>query len=99
MAARAGHSVEVLLRVYAKCLDDGEAIANKRIDAALHAVWCVIPRTAPRDPPDQARCTPAGRDPIPRISRDQRRRVAFGGIWLHGLETIQGGRGVTDLVF
>jgi integrase len=35
VAERAGHSVEVLLRVYAKCLDDGEAVANKRIDAAL----------------------------------------------------------------
>ena len=35
VAARAGHSVEVLLRVYAKCLDDGENIANSRIDAAL----------------------------------------------------------------
>jgi hypothetical protein len=33
----AGHSVEVLLRVYAKCLDDGEDIANTRIDAALKA--------------------------------------------------------------
>lgn len=38
VAARAGHSVEVLLRVYAKCLDDGETIANQRIDSALHAV-------------------------------------------------------------
>jgi integrase len=35
VAERAGHSVEVLLRVYAKCLDDGEGIANTRIDAAL----------------------------------------------------------------
>ena len=35
VADRAGHSVEVLLRVYAKCLDDGEATANKRIEAAL----------------------------------------------------------------
>ena len=35
VAERAGHSVEVLLRVYAKCLDDGEEIANTRIDAAL----------------------------------------------------------------
>jgi hypothetical protein len=35
VAERAGHSVEVLLRVYAKCLDDGEDIANTRIDAAL----------------------------------------------------------------
>jgi integrase len=35
VAERAGHSVEVLLRVYAKCLDDGEDIANARIDAVL----------------------------------------------------------------
>jgi integrase len=35
VAERAGHSVQVLLRVYAKCLDDGEAVANMRIDAAL----------------------------------------------------------------
>ncbi|HYZ57873.1 MAG TPA: site-specific integrase [Streptosporangiaceae bacterium] len=35
VAERAGHSVEVLLRVYAKCLDGGERTANMRIDAAL----------------------------------------------------------------
>ena len=35
VAERAGHSVEVLLGVYAKCLDGGEGIANKRIGAAL----------------------------------------------------------------
>jgi integrase len=35
VAERAGHSVEVLLRVYASCLDDGKGITNKRIDAAL----------------------------------------------------------------
>lgn len=34
VAQRAGHSVEVLLRGYAKCLDDGEDIANTRIEAA-----------------------------------------------------------------
>ena len=37
VAERAGHSVEVLLRVYAKCLDEGEGIVNKRIEAALQA--------------------------------------------------------------
>ena len=36
VADRAGHSVDVLLRVYAKCLDGGEKVANKRIEAALH---------------------------------------------------------------
>jgi integrase len=35
VAERAGHSVEVLLRVYAKCIDGGEEITNTRIDAAL----------------------------------------------------------------
>jgi integrase len=35
VAQRAGHSVEVLLRVYAKCLDGGQLVANKRIEAAL----------------------------------------------------------------
>ena len=35
VAERAGHSVEVLLRVYARCLDEGTAIANRRIEAAL----------------------------------------------------------------
>jgi integrase len=33
----AGHSVEVLLRVYAKCIDGGEEAANRRIDEALAA--------------------------------------------------------------
>ncbi len=38
VAERAGHSVEVLLRVYAKCLDGGEATSNGRITDALSAV-------------------------------------------------------------
>lgn len=38
VAERAGHGVDVLLRVYAKCLDGGEEVANKRIEAALNAV-------------------------------------------------------------
>jgi integrase len=35
VANRAGHSVEVLLRVYAKCIEGGEEAANRRIDEAL----------------------------------------------------------------
>ena len=35
VAERAGHSVEVLLRVCAKCLDDGDQAADRRIDTAL----------------------------------------------------------------
>jgi hypothetical protein len=31
----AGHSVEVLLRIYAKCLDGSEDLALLRIDQAL----------------------------------------------------------------
>ena len=37
VADRAGHSVEILLRVYAKCIDGGEEITNRRIDEALAA--------------------------------------------------------------
>ena len=37
VAERAGHGVDVLLLVYAKCLDGGEEVANKRIEAALNA--------------------------------------------------------------
>ncbi|MEU6424893.1 tyrosine-type recombinase/integrase [Microbispora sp. NPDC046973] len=37
VAERAGHSVDVLLRVYAKCLDGQQEIANQRIDDALAA--------------------------------------------------------------
>jgi integrase len=37
VAERAGHSVEVLLRVYAKCVDGGEAMVNARISEALRA--------------------------------------------------------------
>jgi integrase len=35
VAERAAHSVEVLLRVYAKCLDDSDRTANTRVNAAL----------------------------------------------------------------
>jgi hypothetical protein len=31
----AGHSVEVLLRIYAKCLDGGDALVRRRVLAAL----------------------------------------------------------------
>lgn len=35
VAQRAGHSVAVLFRVYAKCLDGAAATANARIEATL----------------------------------------------------------------
>jgi hypothetical protein len=35
VARRAGHSVEVLLRVYANCIDGDEEMANQRIGGAL----------------------------------------------------------------
>ncbi|GAB2477862.1 hypothetical protein [Streptosporangium sandarakinum] len=37
VAERAGHGMDVLLKVYAKCLDGGEEIANRRIEGALAA--------------------------------------------------------------
>ena len=35
VARRAGHSVDVLLKVYAKCIEGQEEMANRRIDDAL----------------------------------------------------------------
>ncbi|MFF4771905.1 hypothetical protein ACFY05_03515 [Microtetraspora fusca] len=35
VAERAGHGVDALLRVYAKSIDGGAEIANRRIDDAL----------------------------------------------------------------
>jgi integrase len=37
VAERAGHSVDVLLKVYAKCIDGDEKIMNERIEHALAA--------------------------------------------------------------
>jgi hypothetical protein len=36
-AERAGHGVDVMLRVYAKCIDGQQEIANQRILEALAA--------------------------------------------------------------
>ncbi|WP_243772301.1 hypothetical protein [Actinomadura barringtoniae] len=36
-AERAGHSVDVMLRVYAKCIDGQQDVANERIELALAA--------------------------------------------------------------
>ncbi|QUQ71178.1 hypothetical protein [Kutzneria sp. CA-103260] len=35
VAEWAGHSVEVLLKIYAKCLDGGAVAAQQRVQAAL----------------------------------------------------------------
>ena len=48
VADRAGHSVEVLLRVYAGCIDGGETVANQRIDDALRES---CNNSDPRQPP------------------------------------------------
>jgi hypothetical protein len=35
VAEWAGHSVEVLLKIYAKCLDGSDALVRRRVQAAL----------------------------------------------------------------
>ena len=35
VAEWAGHSVEALLRIYAKCLDGSDALVRRRVQAAL----------------------------------------------------------------
>jgi len=42
VAAWAGHSVAVLLRVYAHALDDQEGLSKRRIAAALEQSWTQI---------------------------------------------------------
>jgi len=42
VAEWAGHSVEVLLKIYAKCLDRSDALIRARVQAAL---GCPVPGT------------------------------------------------------
>jgi hypothetical protein len=35
VAERAGHSVEILLKIYAKCLDGGAEVLRRRVERAL----------------------------------------------------------------
>ena len=35
VAEWAGHSVEILLKIYAKCLDGGQGVLRRRVQAAL----------------------------------------------------------------
>ena len=70
VAEWAGHSVEILLRIYAKCLDGGDALVRRRVQAALgyadidtDEVAGSNPARPPR-PPDQVvpdRSCPSGR--------------------------------------
>jgi len=45
VAEWAGHSVEVLLRIYAMCLDGGDALIRQRVQAALGHAVPTSPRT------------------------------------------------------
>jgi hypothetical protein len=38
MAAWAGHSVEILHKIYAKCLDGQDTLARRQVEAALAGV-------------------------------------------------------------
>jgi integrase len=59
IAQRAGHSVEVLLRVYAKCVSGQEAIANRRIEEILKTGEGAEPlRPAEGIPPEKHRTSP-----------------------------------------
>jgi integrase len=56
IAKRAGHSVEVLLRVYAKCVHGQEEIANQRIEEILSAG---TPAPEPAADPPRKKARPA----------------------------------------
>jgi integrase len=69
IAKRAGHSVEVLLRVYAKCVHGQEDIANQRIEETLN------PAGAEADPEGEPQSTPRSRDSRSPASRDEAESV------------------------
>jgi len=69
IAKRAGHSVEVLLRVYAKCVHGQEDIANHRIEEILDA-------TGPDRPPEMAKPAHRPNTAAPRRSTDKIRSGA-----------------------
>ena len=86
VARRAGHSVEVLLRVYANCIDGDEAMANQRISGALGQAVMSSAMNASR-PTLCAAIGGAtwGNEPhlIPHISCEHWLRTADGGLRLH----------------
>jgi integrase len=78
IAERAGHSVEVLLRVYAKCVHGQKEIANKRIEEILDASAPderAQPEPAPVSPSDKARSAEEP-EAITRLLRNSRSTAA-----------------------
>jgi CRISPR/Cas system CSM-associated protein Csm4 (group 5 of RAMP superfamily) len=58
VAEWAGHSVHVLMKVYAKCVDGQEEAARRRVEAALGLVEdqaVSVPRSAGSGAPDELR--------------------------------------------
>lgn len=77
VAARAGHSVAMLLGTYAHCIDGDEEIVNRRIEVALAAH-----ETNSTERPEQAGAWQGkSRPSVPRLFREQRRTAADGGAW------------------
>ncbi|WP_424923697.1 tyrosine-type recombinase/integrase [Actinomadura darangshiensis] len=90
-AERAGHGVDVMLRVYAKCIDGQRDVANQRIEDALVLSATTVERLRSIPGPLSASgltCANAAQV-IPRIFREQCRVAAFGGIWLHPADLTQ----------
>ena len=86
VAERAGQSVEVLLRIYAKCIDGDEAIMNKRIETGLGLPLSAYAVAGSADGGTGHFGLPTWENAlkiIPGISRDCRQTPAFGGTSLH----------------
>ena len=73
VAERAGHTVKVLLQIYAKCIDGQQDRANKRIDDALtDRPYGGGASGSSRGPSSVSGATCGNiQNPIPQISRDQ----------------------------
>ncbi len=105
IAERAGRSVEVLLRVYAKCIDGGDKIANTRIEAALRNALNALGHDT-SDANSGARPGPNARPRAAIHPTYIPRPAASGGIgrlpaatWLHSPDTRCRRRGIPELVF
>jgi integrase len=86
VAARAGHSVAMLLSTYAHCIDGDEDVMNRRIDAALGTAQ--VPATERAEQTDRPTAHPRTR--VPRAFRDYRRMARDSGSRRH---TPRGGAG------
>ncbi|MEV5571118.1 tyrosine-type recombinase/integrase [Spirillospora sp. NPDC052269] len=87
VAERAGHSVEMLMRTYAHCIEGREAEVNRRIEAALGSPAAPDAEHAEQTPP----APHSSRARVPRAFRDYRQTLGHRGSRSHPSRTSEDG--------